>query len=283
MTKIAFQGIAGAYSEEAIRQAFGVETGTVPCRILDEIFTQVESGQADYGMVPVENAVAGSVDRSYELLMERDLRIYSEVILHVHHMLMVVPGTKLEDVQRVRSHPQALAQCQRYLTRYGLEPEPAFDTAGSARDLAANPEPGVAAIASALAAELYELEVLDHNIEDFPFNFTRFFVVSLDDPPRPQRPKTSVVFSTRHQPGALYKCIGEFATRGINLTKIESRPRLNRPWQYIFYLDFEGHWQDSTCEAALLALLRNASFVKLLGSYPAATTPSPNDVTTNGL
>jgi prephenate dehydratase len=273
MTKVAFQGIAGAYSEEAIRQFFGSEIESVPCRTLDDVFPAVEDGKADYGMVPVENAVAGSVTRSYELLMERDLRVCAETILRVRHMLLAIPGTKLTDLERVRSHPQALAQCQRYLSRHGLEAEPAFDTAGSARDLAANPEPGVAVIAGALAAELYGLEILAPDIEDFVFNYTRFFVLSFDDPPRAQRTKTSLVFTTRHQPGALYECLGEFATRNINLTKIESRPRLNRPWQYIFYLDFEGHWQDPECEAAIMALLRRSSFVKLLGSYPAATTP----------
>nr|HID12798.1 bifunctional chorismate mutase/prephenate dehydratase [Anaerolineae bacterium] len=142
---------------------------------------------------------------------------------------------------------------------------------------ATNPEPGVAVIASALAAELYDLEILDRDIEDFPFNYTRFFVLALEDPPRAQRNKTSLVFSTRHRPGALYECLGEFARRRINLTKIESRPRLNRPWQYIFYLDFEGHWQDPECEAAIMGLLQRSSFVKLLGSYPAATTPVPDE------
>ena len=277
MTRVAFQGIAGAYSEGAIRQFFGSGVESIPCRTLDDVFPVVESGDADYGMVPVENAVAGSVTRSYELLLERDLRIYAETILHVQHMLLAVPGTTLDDLKRVRSHPQALAQCQRYLGRHGLEPEPAFDTAGSARDLAADPEPGVAAIASALAAELYGLEILGSGIQDFPFNYTRFFVLALSDPARAQRTKTSLVFSSRHQPGALYECLGEFATRGDNLTKIESRPRLNRPWQYIFYLDFEGHWQDPECEAAILGLLRRSSFVKLLGSYPAATTPVLDD------
>jgi prephenate dehydratase len=277
MTRIAFQGIAGAYSEQAIRQFFGTEAESIPCKTLDEVFPAVEDGDADYAMVPVENAVAGSVIRSYELLMERDLRIHAEMILRVRHMLLAAPGTQLAELKRVRSHPQALAQCQRYLSRHGLEPDPAFDTAGSARDLAANPEPGVAAIASELAADLYGLEVLASAIEDFPFNYTRFFVLALEDPPRAQRTKTSLVFSSRHQPGALYGCLGEFATRGINLTKIESRPRLNRPWQYIFYLDFEGHCQDPECEAAIMGLLRRSSFVKLLGSYPAATTPVPDN------
>jgi prephenate dehydratase len=274
MKRVAFQGIAGAYSEQAIRQFFGPQVESVPCHALADLFFAVEERTADYAMLPVENSVAGSVNQSYELLMEHDLRIYAEVILRVQHMLMALPGTALDDVTRVRSHPQGLAQCQRYLARHGLAAEPAFDTAGSARDLARDPEPDVAVIASALAAELYGLEILDRSIEDFSFNYTRFFVLSIDDPPRAQCSKTSLVFTTPHRPQALYNCIGELATRNINLTKIESRPRLNKPWQYIFYLDFEGHSQDPACEAAIMGLLRRSSFVKLLGSYPAATTPA---------
>jgi prephenate dehydratase len=228
-------------------------------------------------MLPVENAVAGSVTRSYELLMEHDLRIHAEVILRVRHMLLTRPGVPFDEIKRVRSHPQALAQCQRYLGRHGLEPEPAFDTAGAARDLAARPESGVAVVASSLAADLYNLEILDQEIEDYRFNYTRFFVLALESPPRGPRNKTSLIFTTPHQPGALYGCMGEFAKRRINLSKIESRPRLNRPWQYVFYLDFEGHCQDPACEAAIMGLLRRSSFVKLLGSYPAATTPEPED------
>jgi prephenate dehydratase len=282
MTRVAFQGIAGAYSEQAIRQFFGPEVESVPCRTLADIFFAVEGKEADYGMLAVENAVAGSVTQSYELLLDHDLRIHAEAILRVRHMLLALPGTQLAELKRIRSHPQALAQCQRYLERHGLEPEPAFDTAGSARDLAADPEPGVGAIASELAAELYGLQILDRSVEDFPFNYTRFFVLALEDSPRAQRSKTSLAFTTPHRPGALYECLGEFAIRGINLAKIESRPRLNRPWQYIFYLDFEGHCQDPECEAAVMGLLRRSSFVKLMGSYPAATTPVPdNGVTTS--
>jgi prephenate dehydratase len=228
-------------------------------------------------MLPVENAVAGTVTGSYELLMEHDLRVHAETILRVRHTLLAPAGTKLSDIERVRSHPQALAQCQRYLNRHGLTAEPTFDTAGSARDLAANPELGVAAIASQLAGELYGLEVLEEGIEDFEFNYTRFFILSREAPSRAQRNKTSLVFTTTHEPGALYECLGEFAKRNVNLAKIESRPRLNRPWQYIFYLDFEGHCQDPECEAAIMALLRRSLFVKLLGSYPAATTPVPDN------
>ncbi len=279
MTKVAFQGALGAYSHEAIQQAFGTEVECVPCETFADIFFAVESGEVDYGMLPIENAVAGSVAHSYELLMEHDVRIHAEVILHVRHMLLAVPGTKLAEITKVRSHPQALTQCQRYIARHNFTPEVTIDTAASAQQLANNPEPNTAVIASELAAELFGLEILDRDIEDYAFNYTRFFVLALQSPPRSQRSKTSLVFTSPHQPGALYECLGEFARRGINLTKIESRPRLNRPWQYIFYLDFEGHMQDPECEAAIMGLLRRSSFVKLLGSYPAATTPIHSDET----
>ena len=271
--KVAFQGVPGAYSEEAIRQFLGPDVEALPCDTLSEVFDRVESREADQGMVPVENAIAGSVTRSYELLMDRDLRVQAEVILRVQHMLIGPPGTRVGDVRQARSHTQALAQCRQYLERHGIVPIPAFDTAGSARDLSQHPEPGTAAIAGALAAELYGLTIVDRDIADLSFNYTRFFVLGAEDPPRSQRSKTSLIFAVRHDPGALHGCLGEFASRDVNLTKIESRPRRNQPWQYLFYLDFEGHWQDPPGEAALMGLLRRASFVKMLGSYPAATTP----------
>jgi len=271
MVRVAFQGEKGAYSEEAIYQFLGSDVETMPCHRFEDIFEAVESGAANYGVQPVENSTAGSINQAYDLLLDHDLRIWGEVILRVRHALLAPPRTTLADVKRVRSHPQALAQCERYLSNRDWVPETAYDTAGSARDLAANPEPGVAAIASRLAGQLYDLEELDYGIEDSPHNYTRFFVLSHQEPPRAERNKTSVVFSTRHMPGALHACLGELASRNINLTKLESRPRRDRPWHYVFYLDFEGHWQDPPCTEALTGLLLKASFVKVLGSYPAAT------------
>jgi prephenate dehydratase len=209
---------AGAYSEQAVRQYLALRWKVSLCGI-DDLFPAVESGEVDYAMLPVENAVAGSVTRAYELLVEYDLRVYAEVILRVRHMLLAPPGTVFADLERVQSHPQALAQCQRYLSRHGLKAEPTFDTAGAAQDLAANPQPGVAAIASELAAEYYGLEILDRDIEDFTFNYTRFFVLAREAPARAQRNKTSLVFTTPHEPGALYECLGEFAKRRINLAR----------------------------------------------------------------
>ena len=274
MTLVAFQGIAGAYSEQALRQFFGGEAESVPYKALSDIFYAVESGETEYGMLPVENAVAGSVSQSYELLLEHDLHIHADVILHVRHMLLGLPGSSLDELKQVKSTPQTLAQCQRYLARHNLQASPGFDTAGSARDVAELEDPTVGAIASELAAELYGLEILDRSIEDSQFNYTRFLVLSRENPPRSRQSKTSLLFATPHTPGVLYECLGEFARRGINLTKLESRPRHNAPWRYFFYFDFEGHYQDPICEAAMMGLLRRASFVKLLGSYPAAITPT---------
>jgi prephenate dehydratase len=275
MDRVAFQGERGAYSEEAIHQFFGPQVETLARPSFEDVFEAVETGAAAYGVLPVENSTAGSINRAYDLLLDRDLRIWGEAVVRVRHALLVAPGTGTAEVRRVRSHPQALAQCERYLGNRGWVAEATYDTAGSARDLAASPEPGVAVIASRLAGEFYGLVELDYGIEDLFHNCTRFFFLGQNDPPRAERTKTSVVFSVRHQPGALYDCLGEFARRRINLTKLESRPRLNRPWQYTFYLDFDGHCQDPECEAALMGLLRRASFVKLLGSYPAATAPVP--------
>jgi prephenate dehydratase len=275
MLTVAFQGIQGSHSENAIFQFFGPDTKTVSCTSLEDIFSTVESGRADRGLLPVENALTGSVPRVYELLLDRDLRIQAEVIHHIQHTLMAIPGVKLADLKRVRSTLLSLNQCEKFINRYQLKRVSSFDTASSARDLAATPEADLGVIASRLAAKIYDLNILEESVEDASFNYTRFFVIGNEDPPRAQRSKTSLIFTARHLPGSLYHCLGEFAERNINLTKIESRPRRNRPWQYLFFLDFEGYWQDPVAEAALLGLLRRAGLVKMLGSYPMATTPHP--------
>ncbi len=269
-TVVAYQGEPGAYSQEAIYQHFGPQVGTLPCHSFEEIFAAVEEGRATTGLLPVENSQAGSITQAYDLLLDRDLRVVGEVKLRVRHCLLAPPGTTLADIRRVRSHPQALAQCERYLKNRGWEGVPAYDTAGAARELAATREPGTAAIASALAGQIYGLEVLEAGIEDSPENTTRFFLLGREEPPPGANNKTSIVFATLHVPGALYNALGEFASRGINLTKIESRPRRNRPWHYVFYVDLQGHWQDAAVHRALIGLLARTAFVKLLGSYPAA-------------
>ena len=270
---VAFQGEKGAYSEQAVRQFFGDAAATLPCRSFADILQAVQLGQATHAMLPVENSLAGTVIPAYDQLLDHDLRIQGEELVKVEHCLMATPGTTLEQVKRAMSHPQALAQCEKTLARLGIEPVTHYDTAGAAKDLAQNPEPDAAAIASALAAQTYGLTILLRSIEDMPFNYTRFFVLGLMAPERRDPSKTSIVFTTRHVPGALYEIMGELAQRGINLTKIESRPRRNRPWHYLFYVDFDGHEDDLPVQAALLGILKRSSFLKVLGSYPAASQP----------
>ncbi len=267
---VAFQGEKGAYSEQAVRQFFGDAAATLPCHSFADILQAVQLGQASHAMLPVENSLAGTVIPAYDQLLDHDLRIQGEELVKVEHCLMAPPGTTLEQVKRAWSHPQALAQCEKTLARLGIEPVTHYDTAGAAKDLAQNPEPGAAAIASALAAQTYGLSILLKSIEDMPFNYTRFFVLGLTAPERHDPSKTSIVFTTRHVPGALYDIMGELAQRGINLTKIESRPRRNRPWHYLFYVDFEGHEDDPVVQEALLGILKRSSFLKVLGSYPIA-------------
>jgi prephenate dehydratase len=268
---VAFQGIHGANSELAIRQQFGSDIATLPCESLSMLFEMIDTRQVTYAMLPIENALAGAVAQAYELLMDHDLRIQADVVLHVHHALMAQPGVTLDEIEFVRSHPQALAQCEKFLRRHHIKPVQWYDTAGAAHDLSQMTDGAqhVGALASELAGELYGLSILQREVEDVPFNFTRFFVLGHEDPIRGEYNKTSIVFGVRNRPAALYECLGEFASRGINLTKLESRPRRNRPWEPVFFVDFEGHWQDSHVMDMMARLLQRASFVKMLGSYPA--------------
>ena len=269
MLRVAYQGIPGANSEIALRQHFGRVVDTVPCQEFTHLFETLQRNEVEFSLLPVENALAGSVSGAYELLLDHDVRIQAEVILHVHHALLANRGATLDDMHEARSHPQALMQCARFLKRHGLNPVGWYDTAGAAKQLAQQPDPGVAVIDSIQAGELYGLDLLAAQIEDEPFNYTRFLLLGHGDPEPSDYNKTSIVFATRHRPAALYECLGEFAKRDLNLTKLESRPRRNRPWEPLFYLDFEGHWQEPRCQELLTQLLHLTSFVKMLGSYPA--------------
>lgn len=274
MPRVAYQGIPGANSEIAVRQHFGDDVETHPCQDFIQLFAALQAHEVDFSLLPVENALAGSVSGAYELLLDHDVRIQAEVFFHVHHALLANPETTLENVKTVRSHPQALLQCERFLQRHNMKSVGWYDTAGAAKDLAESPQPGVAVIAPKLAGELYGLDLLAADIEDERFNYTRFLVMGHGDPEPADYNKTSIVFATRHRPAALYECLGEFAKRDLNLTKLESRPRRNRPWEPLFYLDFEGHWQEPRCQELLTQLLQLTSFVKMLGSYPAVRSGS---------
>ncbi len=269
MTTVAFQGEHGAYSEEAIHQHFAEGVTTLPCPTFERIFEAVSEGCACLGALPVENSTAGSINKAYDLLLEHDLKVHGEIFLRVQHHLLAAPDTPGK-ITHVRSHPQALAQCEKYLNRNDYVAVPWYDTAGSAKDLAAKPAEGVAVIASRLAGETYGLQSIAKHIEDIAHNFTRFFLIGKGDPVRTDKAKTSLIFAVPHTPGSLIAALGELSERDINLTKMESRPRRDRPWEYIFYVDFEGHWKDKPCRDALVALLNRAAFLKMLGSYPAA-------------
>ena len=268
--KVAFQGEVGAYSEEATFQFFGSSIQSRPCESLEEVFKTVEGEGVQFGVVPIENSLEGSISRVYDLLLDSTLMVCGEIELRVIHCLIASPGAGLDTIRRVYSHPQALAQCRNFLKHLDYELIPTYDTAGSVKMIKESGAPDSAAIASARAAEIYEMKVVTQEIEDNPNNFTRFFILSKEDSPPLGEDKTSIVFSAKDKPGALYESLREFASRNVNLTKLESRPTRQKPWQYNFYLDFEGHRQDKSAREALESLERNSIFVKVLGSYPKA-------------
>lgn len=269
MAVVAFQGERGAYGEEAIIRFFGRDVQPYPCKSFPDVFAAVSSGRVDYGMVPVENSQAGSINDNYDLLRQHDLFVTGELCHTVDHCLMALPDQSLSDIKRVISHPQALAQCDGYLRQLGVEIVATYDTAGSAKMIREQELKGVAAVAGAGAAELYELIVLATNIQTVKDNQTRFVVLSrTQGEVQPGPHKTMLVMAVAHQPRSLYHALGCLANRNINLLKLESRPSRNRPWEYFFYLDFEGHREDQLVREALAELATHTVFCKVLGSFP---------------
>jgi len=267
---VAFQGERGAFSEEAVVAHFGERARPLPCRSFAEVFSRVVGGGAHFGVVPIENSLAGSIHRVYDLLLAHGLHIVGEVEIRISHHLIALPGVRLSDVRRVLSHPQALAQCRETLGRLLPEakPVPTYDTAGSVKLLREENIHDGAALASRRAAGIYGLVVLHECLEDDPENYTRFLVLG-SSPVEPQgAAKTSLVFSVKDAPGVLHRCLGAFARRGIDLTKIESRPLRGKHWQYVFYVDFAGSVHEGRCRQALEELRGMATFLRVLGSYP---------------
>ena len=267
---ISFQGERGAYSESAVYSFFGFSAQVTPCRNLSDVFESVKKEETEYGVVPIENSIEGSVNQTYDLFLKYDLKVCGETVLKINHCLITNPKTELDSIKVIYSHPQALAQCRNFLEHLGCDLIPTYDTAGSVKMLKDKVQKDAAAIASEKAAEIYGMKILAREIEDTPTNYTRFFVISKKDSPITGKDKTSIIFAATHTPGALYRALGEFAKRDINLSKIESRPTRQRPWEYNFYLDFEGHRTEKTCTSALKALEKYATFIKILGSYPKA-------------
>jgi prephenate dehydratase len=272
--KIAFQGAAGAYSETAAQRGWpGSET--VALDRFEDVFEAVASGRTSHGILPVENSIGGSIHRNYDLLLEHDLPIVAETELPVVHNLLALPGTALSDVRRVFSHPQALAQCEMFLhTLPGIEIVATYDTAGSARMIRDGNLTDTAAIASLRAAEVFGLGVLQAGIQDYEDNITRFLMVGRDGRPLGQPDKTTLAFALHNGPGALFKALSVFALRDIDMTKLESRPARGRPWEYVFYADLAAGRDELRCGRAIVHLAEFARWVKTLGTYAHAQSPS---------
>ena len=275
--RVAIQGEKGSNSDEAATRFYG-SAEIVPCRWFSDAFAAVASGSADSGVIPIENSQAGSINDTYDLLLQHEMTIVGEIDQPIRHCLLALPGVALSDIKRVYSHPQALAQCEEFIAKIGAEKIALQDTAGSARTLRENGWRDAAAIAGTRAGQLYELATLAEGIQTNPNNRTRFVVLTPQPQPRQKGQegnyKTSIVFVTPNVPASLYHCLGVLATRGINLVKIESRPYRPKPWDYVFYVDFDGHIDDPKVREAMDELRTRSEFVKILGSYPRANVVS---------
>jgi chorismate mutase / prephenate dehydratase len=266
---VAYLGPQGTFSQEAVSKHFGGLTTSVPCASVDEVFRQVETGAVGYGVVPVENSTEGAIGRTLDLLLSTPARICGEVMLPVRQCLMSRTKRR-RDIRRIYSHAQSLAQCQNWLTRHLPHAERiAVASNGEAARLAAR-ERGSAAIGPRIAASLYRLLLLSRDIEDEAKNTTRFLVLGSHDAAASGNDKTSLIMSARNVPGAMHDLLGPFAVNQVSMTRLESRPSRAGLWEYVFYVDIEGHQQDANVARALAELQEKASFLKNLGSYPAA-------------
>jgi prephenate dehydratase len=277
--RIGYQGIPGAYSEEALI-AFRPAAEPVPLRTLPDVFAALAAGEIDLAFVPVENSHAGNVAEAYDLMLDNPVTVQAEWIHPVRHFLLGVPGGTLAAVERVFSHPQALSQTAVFLREEGLAAEPFYDTAGAAQMVAERGDEHYAAVAGRLAGERYGLTVLAAGIHTAADNATRFFLLApgewtWNDIVREEAPgKTSLMFAVPHRPGSLVRALSIFARDRVNLARLESRPSRQRPWEYLFFADVEGYADERRLRSALQELTRLNPFVRVLGSYPAATQPT---------
>jgi prephenate dehydratase len=265
---VAFQGERGSFSEEAAYKLLGRRIRLRPCETFADMFKSVATGKTRYCLAPIENTLAGPVYENYDLQLENDLHIIAEVSLRIVHNLIAMPGTRLADVREAYSHPVALAQCGKFFARHPrIKKKVYYDTAGSVKMLAEKRPAGAAAIASRVAASVYKARILQKHLEDHSENYTRFLLLSRAATISPRANKVSIVFATKNIPGALFRCLSAFALRDINLTKIESRPLRGRPWEYFFYVDFEGRMKDERTQRALAHLGELTSLLRVLGCY----------------
>lgn len=264
---VGFQGEHGAYSEVAA-YSYGPALIPIPCPSFHEVFREVESGQLDFGIVPVENSIEGAVNEVNDLLVETNLRVVGEATIPIHHCLLALPEQDYRDLRTVYSHPQALGQCRGFISRHKLEARPFYDTAGAAVMLREQKPAAAAVIASKLCAELYHLEILKENIEDNDSNKTRFVILS-KDAGREDGNKCSIIFSVTHRPGGLFSVLKILSDASINMTRIESRPLRNDPGSYAFFVDIEGSDKEERIAAALAAIRTASTSYKFLGCYQA--------------
>jgi 3-deoxy-7-phosphoheptulonate synthase len=271
VSTVAFQGEKGAFSEKALYQYFrDGEVVGLPCEHFQDVFDAVQTQRAEYGIIPIENSLTGSIHENYDLLLTYpDIKIIGEKQIRIVHNLIAMPGTSIHEIRRIYSHPQGLQQCARFLeTLTGVEKVPYYDTAGSVAFIAREGKREWAAIAGEEAAEAYGMEILKSGIETNAGNYTRFFIVTRREQPDPERPnKASIVFRTPDKPGALFRCMKALAERGLNIKKLESRPILGNPWQYMFYVDVELPQRIEEFHAALSDIEREGEDVRILGMY----------------
>jgi len=264
---VVYLGPPGTHTHLACFEYFGSSIQAQSKESIQEVFEAVEKRRASYGVMPIENSTEGSVNQTLDMLVESKVMICGEVMIQVSHNLLSQSG-KREDIRRIYSHPSALEQCRKWLRKNFpvVEVAETVSTAKAAQIAAEDSK--AAAIASSFAASLYSLKVIEPQIEDYRHNYTRFLVLGLNIHKRTGRDKTSILFSISHAPGSLYRALKPFSEKGINLTKIESRPLKDRPWEYIFFLDFEGHTTDFHVKEAFAEIKENVLFFKILGSFP---------------
>ncbi len=268
--KVAFLGSSGSYSEEASYKFFNGKLIPVNFKTINLIFQQFSENNFDYAVVPIENSIEGSVNQTYDLLYTSKAKICGEVFLKIDHHLLANKGTKITQIKRVFSHQQAISQCLPFIEKNGFETIPYYDTASSAKLIASEKLMDSAAISSSRSAGIYDLQILKKDISINQSNYTRFIILSKNDCEPSGNDKTSIIINLKHVHSSLYHALGEFASRKINLTKIESRPIKGNSWEYLFYIDFEGNKKETLCRSALQNLKKHCNSIKILGSYKQA-------------
>ena len=268
MKKVSFQGEHGAYSESAAKKFFEEEIKNLPCSSFEDVLKLTENGESDYSILPVENSIEGTVGQSIDAITNTNLHAVGEKYLKVEHCL--ISSGSFEDIKTVYSHPQALGQCSNFIKMRKLKTVPTYDTAGSVKIIKEINDKHSAAIASKDAGKLYNISIVKEGIENNTNNYTRFLIFSKENSTETKNDKTSIIFSVKHEPGALHNILKEFNDNNINLTKIESRPNKNTNWEYNFFVDFQGHSSNSKIKAVLDSVEKNTIFLKVIGSYPIA-------------